>query len=122
MGKQAFLLIIITIFCALCIWIFSLSPIFAAHNILNILSLCFFLIISILYQLIANITYRSKNLYLFTRYSIAISMLKIICGAALIFYYQYKFHPSNKYYVIPFFLFYIIFTLFELFSLTKQKV
>ena len=121
-GRHVGMLMLITLACAGMSFLLLRAPHFKPHFKFYILSLSFFFMLSLLYFFIARLTLKSKNMYLFTRYSIVLSLIKILGGGALVFYYQQKFQPENKYYIIPFFLFYCIFTIYELFGLTRQNV
>jgi len=98
---------------------FNRNPDYEPHLKFYILSISFFTLLSVLYYIIAILTVHSKNLYLFTRYSMFISLFKIIAAGGIIIFYQRKFLPSNIYYVIPFFCFYLLFTAFELISISR---
>jgi len=94
--------------------LFSASDLFSPYSRFSILIILFFIILCKMFYFIGSIVARSKNIYLFNNLISLIVLTKMILCSLLVFIYFKKAQPPDKYFVVPFFTYYIIYTVFEL--------
>ena len=85
----------------------------------SLLSIIFFVVLCLAFYFMGQIVSQSKNLYLFNGLVAFIVISKMTFCTLLIIVYFKKMHPGDKYFVIPFFIYYIIYTIFELQFMSK---
>ena len=61
----------------------------------------------------------SSNKLLFTNMTFMFMFMKMLFSVVIILVYQWKFHPTNYFFVLPFFAIYTIFTVFEVYFMMK---
>lgn len=91
----------------------------APYQEFSLMSILFFTILSVLFFRIGMIGSNSKNLYLFNNLISIIMFSKLTFCSVLIIYYAQTSHPESKYFVVPFAIYYFIYTGFELYYMSK---
>lgn len=94
-------------------------PVFNTDQILYWISLVIFIIINIIGYFFGLKTANSSNKFDFSNLFIIITMLKVFVFLFTFVAYNLLLEPSNKLYILPFFMLYMIFTTFEVRLLTK---
>ena len=89
---------------------------------LSVLSLCFMVITTITMYFLAQIALKSSNQYAFIQLVIASVLVKIILALALNMVYVKVMKPEGKYFILPFIIMYIIYTIFETYALFKMSL
>lgn len=115
--KSLFLII------AVCLVLTSMSyfiPILALHIPFSILMIVLFSMLSFGVYYIGNQLANSTNKYLYNNLIIINLMMKILMSLLAIVIYVKLFHPPNDWYLLIFISVYIIFTIFEVYFMTKQ--
>jgi hypothetical protein len=114
-------LIILTVLLAGIIMALSLIPIF--ENILGISfsTLIFFVSLSITVYYLGNSAARSRNKNRLTQLIMILVFFKLFSCLLIIIIYDRFFHPVSNYYVLPFFIIYISYTVFEVMMLSKAN-
>ena len=97
----------------------SLFPVLQNH--INILwwSLELYIIISIFMFLMGSRTVDSSNKNDFSGVVIGFVLFKMLISIALILFYRKVFHPESKTFIVPFFIVYFSFTIFEMYFMTQ---
>lgn len=95
-------------------------PILSAHTYFAIITIVGFSILSLAVFYIGNNLAHSKNKYLYNNLIIINLMLKIFLSLIFIVVYVQFAQPENNLFIILFFLIYIVFTIFEVYFMTKQ--
>ena len=103
----------------LLILLLNTNTVFNTHQILYWISLFIFIIINIIGYFFGLKTANSSNKFDFSNLFIIVTMLKVFVFLLTFVAYSLLSEPSNKLYILPFFLFYMIFTTFEVRLLTK---
>lgn len=80
-----------------------------------------FSILSILIHFFGKLSLKSANKYGFIRLIMGNVMFKIIACFGVVGVYFKLYAPDNKYFLLPFLLVYLIFTIFETYFLLKQS-
>ena len=91
----------------------------AVYADFSYLSIVFFIGLSVIFYYLGQIVSQSKNLYLFNGLVAFIVITKMTFCTLLIIVYFKKTHPPDKFFVVPFFLYYILYTIFELYFMSK---
>lgn len=115
-------LLYLTLFSGLALilhFLLILNSTLAVYADFSYLSIVFFIGLSVIFYYLGQIVSRSKNLYLFNGLVAFIVITKMTFCTLLIIVYFKKMHPPDKFFVVPFFLYYIIYTIFELFLMSK---
>jgi hypothetical protein len=94
-------------------------PVFKASFNYSIVSLCFFISLSIFIFYLAKSASTSQNKNTFTQLVIGVTVLKMFLVLALIIVFYKGFHLRGNPFLIPFFFVYICFTSFEVYYMTK---
>ncbi len=79
----------------------------------------FFIFLCILIYGMAWLGKQRNNPFLNFRLGIFFNFLKIISSVVFVLYYYKQFQPASHLFVLPFFLVYTLYTIFELYFLTK---
>jgi len=85
----------------------------ASNSRLGYFSIIFFVLLLIITFLIAQKSSQSSNKQLFTGIILLSVLSKLFLSIGLVFWYHKIFHPSGPLFLVPFFLVYIIYTIFE---------
>lgn len=121
MNKRKFYIQLFSVAVALAAVIFFLQIFPAIKPAFHFLliSLGFFILLSLGMFLLAAGAAVSKDKNAFTRMLMVFTLGKLLLTVVLIIGYQMIVKPAEIYYVIPFFMIYISFTVFETYFLTK---
>lgn len=82
-------------------------------------SIGFFLFLCIIIYGMAWLVKQRNNPMLNFRVGIFFNFLKIISSILFVLFYYYQYQPATHLFVLPFFLVYALYTIFELYFLTK---
>ena len=104
---------------AIVLILLNANVLFKTHQFLYWLSIFFFSIISIAAYYFGQQTTDSDNKNDFSNMFIIITSFKLLFCMFMVWLYQIFTEPDDKLYVLPFFIIYIIFTIFEMYILTK---
>jgi len=88
---------------------------------LSLLSIILFATLSLVVYNMANRALNSSDKYLFVRIIILNVIVKILLSFALFLLFYYISKPSSRFFIVPFLLVYLIFTIFETNVLTRQS-
>lgn len=121
MTNQAFFLQLagVTLLTAAALWGLFQVPSLAPYQILGWVSLGGFVLISILMFLIGRGSAQSENKNTFTSTVLGFTVGKMMLAIMIIFAYIQLAEPADKFFVIPFFAVYFIFTGFETYFMMK---
>lgn len=95
-------------------------PILHSHISFSLITIALFTCLSLLIYFIGNRLSNSSNKYLYNNLIIINVMLKIVLSVLAIVFYVKLMQPDNNWYLIIFVLIYILFTMFEVYFMTKQ--
>lgn len=98
---------------------YSLLPIMD-YVALGIVGLFFFILLSILIYFLATKAAQSNNLNAFTHLIMYNLMLKLFFSVIIVAFYYYLVKPSERLFIVPFVIIYLIFTIFEAIFLSRQ--
>lgn len=112
--------LVITILVAIALYflVTNFFPDFAYLD-LNIMSLVMFSIIAIVVYYLANKAINSSNKYSFLNIVVLNLFMKIMASFVLVLIYVKLTSPTDKWYIIPVMMNYLIFTIFETYFLSK---
>ena len=97
----------------------NINDVFRQNYTLSVWSIILFAGICALMYPLSVSALKSSNKYLFTNVTFSFIFIKMLLSVTLILVYQWRFHPSNYWFVAPFFIIYAIFTIFEVYFTTK---
>jgi hypothetical protein len=80
---------------------------------LSILSTIMFSVMSILLFFVLNVVVKSPNRQLFISITMLNMLIKMVMSIVVLLVYKQKFHPEGGYFVFPFIIIYLLFTIFE---------
>ena len=103
------------------IFLFTLHqiPAFQDHYRLSILSCLFFIFFSILIYVVGVLAARNSNKHLFTNVIIGFVFSKMLLSIVLVIAYHRLLEPSSNLFLIPFFIVYLVYTIFETYFMIK---
>ena len=117
--KRFITLTIITSFLAIIgIFIMDQFPQIALHRFFSIITFFVFLLSTAIIYMTAKKLVSHRNKFLFNYVVIASIFFKLIFAVIMIVAYQKLGTPENKYFVLPFVVIYLIFTIFETYFLS----
>ena len=121
MSRRTFFtqLILITVLLVLVLLGLQMVPAFQHSNTLSWIGLAFFFVISIAMYFIGYKAALSDNKNTFTNVIMGFTMGKLILSITLILVFNKLAMPTGKLYILPFFLIYIVFTIFETMFMMK---
>jgi hypothetical protein len=90
----------------------------SSYSDLSWFSYAFFNLFSLLLYYGAVKTVKSENLHSFSNFFLLATISKLFFCLAIVVVYFYKFKPSDQYFIIPFFLIYIFYTIFEVYFMS----
>ena len=96
-------------------------PILSPHQQAGWWSLFLFIALSIPMFLLSKIAARSKNKYLFSNVSFFFVFTKMVAVIIAILCYKKMISPNSNWFVVPFFVVYIFFTIFEVYFMIKNS-
>lgn len=94
-------------------------PLFGEHQVLNWSLLLFYFLTSILLFTVGKKLAVSENKNAFTLFIMGAVFVKMMLSMAVLVVYLKFAHPSSKYFILPFFVVYLAFTVFETYFLMK---
>lgn len=108
-----FQLLLLTLLTGLVLFPLLIFPLFSPYRILSFASLLFFAALTTGIYLPSVKAALSKDRNAFTRLVMIFTFVKMFLTAALVIAYHRIYQPENNYFLIPFFLTYVVFTVFE---------
>ncbi len=115
-------LIQLTILAALvvvCLFFMNRLPQVQPHAMLSWLSLVFFIALSALMYFSGKKSASSANKNAFTNTVLGFTMVKMLLCAAIVLVYYNLFQPESRWFLLPFFSTYLVFTAFETYWMMK---
>ena len=110
---------LVTLFIGALLWLLSTFSIFHDHRYLSWLSLLLFVFISIVMYFSGRWGIRNNNKNLFFSLVYAYMGGKMLLSIMLLVLYYFYVEPNTKLFILPFFLVYLFFTIFESYFLVK---
>lgn len=110
---------LVTLFIGVLLWFLSSFSVFYEHQHLSWLSLLLFFFISIVMYFSGRWGIRNDNKNLFIGLVYAYMGGKMLLSILLIVLYYFYVEPSTKLFILPFFVVYFVFTIFESYFLVK---
>jgi hypothetical protein len=105
---------LVTAFCICLSWCLGASfAVLGQHLLAAWWAIVLFVVLSVLMFVLGNIAAKAINKKLFSQLTIFFTFTKLLCSVGSIVLYKFKIQPSDKWFVIPFLLVYLIFTIFE---------
>lgn len=92
---------------------------FATYVNISTVSLIFFIILSIIVFHLGLRLVKSRNKNDFSRLVLGFTGFKMMLSVALVFIYQSVMEPTNRWFVIPFLIIYVLYTIFETYFLMR---
>lgn len=112
-------LAVLSIFCALGLFFVHRYPPFAIQPILDWLILTLYIVLSLLFFLLAKLSARSADPAAFSRFYLGSIFIKLFSSLLLLLVYIETQQPTGRYYIVPFLLIYACYTVFEVYFLQK---
>lgn len=104
---------------ALCLFLLHTFTPFKAYSTISWLSLALFIVLSIGMYLGGFNAAMSENKHTFTNAVLGFTIGKMVLSVIVILGYNEIFKPESKLFIIPFFVIYVIFTVFETYFMMK---
>ncbi len=118
-GRFFILLATISILATAGLFFVNRAPALQAYTDLAWISLAFFIMISILMYYAGYRAALSDNKYQFTNVIMGFTFGKMMLSALIILAYNKLMEPDSKFFILPFFGLYVIYTIFETYFLMK---
>jgi hypothetical protein len=112
-------LLLLTLLTGLVVFFLLIFEPFSPHKILSYASLLFFAALTAGIYFPAAKAAQSNDRNAFTRLVMVFTFVKMFLTAGLVIAYQRLAQPENNYFLVPFFLTYIVFTVFETIFMSK---
>lgn len=112
-------LAILTVALGLALFLSSFISVFKPYLAFSYLTLGVFVGLCVLLHQLALRAALSKNKHAFTQLVMGFSFVKMALAAILVIVYKRIFAPSDTWFVVPFFLIYLCFTVFETIQMSK---
>ena len=113
------LLAILSIVVFILLWLLHLNVALQPYQSFSWLSCTFFIFLSIIMYSSAVMASKSKSVHTFTNVSLGFMMLKMMFSAIIILFYNKLMKPDSIVFLIPFFLIYLFYTIFETYFMIK---
>ncbi len=105
---------------ALALFLLSFIPIFREHQVFSWLNLLFFILFTLSVYIIAEKASQSPNLSTFSSVILGVIFIKMIFIIIIVLIYREMTNPgSGGGFLGPFFLIYVVFTIFEVYFMMK---
>lgn len=114
-----FQLIMVTILVSVLLWLLTTFPVLKAHQELSWMSLALFVFISIIMFFSGRWGVGNENKSTFIGLMYAYMGGKMLLSVIMITLYYLYYEPDSKLFILPFFLVYFIYTIFESYFLMK---
>lgn len=105
--------LLLAAFCAGLLLLGNLIPVFREHQLLAWAALALFTLLSWLMYLLGKHAVKSSDKNAFVQLVLISVFLKMMLSFAVVVVYANKIQPESKYFVLPFFFVYLVFTIFE---------
>lgn len=112
---------LVTIILMVILLAISYLPPFKGILAISFVSLAFFIALSIIVFYLGNAAAKSPNKNRLTQLIMILVFVKLFCCLFIIIIYDRLFEPRTNFYVLPFILIYIVFTVFEVNMLSKAN-
>ena len=121
MSKERFYLQLsaLTLLAAITVYLLNTLPQLRGHELLGWVSLGLFFIITVLMFHFGDRAARSDNKHSFTNVFLGFTTGKLFLIMLLLFGYSRTVNPDTKFFILPFFSMYLIYTIFETYVLIK---
>ncbi|MDH3651863.1 MAG: hypothetical protein OEQ53_19415, partial [Saprospiraceae bacterium] len=103
------------------VYLLSHSAGFRSSAPISLFSILFFSLLCLVIHYVAKSAARNPNKNLLTQLIMVVVFLKLIFCLLLVVGYDRMYQPENNNFIIPFLLFYLIYTSFEVVILTKAN-
>lgn len=110
---------IVALLTASALWLLSGVPLFAGHQLLYWVTFGAYLVITLLLFLIGRKLAGSANKNSFTQFVMITVFAKMALTMAVLVAYLKMVEPGSKYFILPFFVVYLAFTIYETYMLMK---
>ncbi len=97
----------------------QVSWVFTTYAHLAWLGLGLFVGLSVLMYWSSKIAAQSSNQFLFSRLTMLFVLLKMVLTIGVVMVYQRRYLPNDRFFVVPFLMMYLIFTVFETYFLLQ---
>jgi len=114
-------LLIVTISLLLGVFTLAQCRLFSEIVPISIAGIFFFIMLSIGTFYIGHRASRSENPYLMTQLSMMLVLFKLVCCVVIVLVYDRIYLPANNAYLIPLFMIYLTYTVYEVIMLTKAN-
>ena len=104
---------------ALVLFLMSFISLFKGHQIFSWISLGFFLFFTIGVYFLAERAAHSPNLNNFSSVIFGVIFMKMAFIVIMVLIYKKIMDPVSPWFLVPFFLIYVVFTIFEVYFMTK---
>ena len=92
---------------------------YSSYIDISTVSLIFFTLLSIIVFHLGLRMIKSRNMIDFSRLVLGFTGFKMMLSVALVFIYQSVAEPTDRWFVIPFLLIYVLYTIFEIYFLMR---
>lgn len=110
---------IVALLTAAALWLLSNVPLFAGHQLLYWMTFGVYLLITLLLFWIGRKLAGSSNRNSFTQFVMITVFAKMALTMAVLVAYLKMAEPGSKYFILPFFVVYLAFTIYETYMLMK---
>ncbi len=121
MDKRNFFtqLTILSILLSISVYVLNIVPTFAAHSLFSWSVLAFFILLSIVMFFVGQKSAAKDNKNRFTNTVLMFTFVKLVAGVLAILIYYLNIKPESKLFIVPFFVIYFAFTIFESYFMMK---
>ena len=106
-------------FLALLIHLLSFLSLFESYSLFSWGSFCFFILFTMAVFFIAERAKDSPNLNTFSSVILGVIFIKMIFIIIILLIYKKTTNPESAWFLVPFFLIYLVFTIFEVYFMSK---
>jgi uncharacterized membrane protein YjjP (DUF1212 family) len=110
---------LISLLLGLALWGLYQLEVLQPYQLLGWISMAYFFSISLLIYLVSQGMVKNANPNAFIRMVMGFVLFKLMLSVAVVVVYFEKTAPSSKYFILPFFLVYLVYTIFETYFLMK---
>ncbi|MFT5168760.1 MAG: hypothetical protein ACI8P3_004005 [Saprospiraceae bacterium] len=103
----------------LVIFLLPYIPLFKGHQLFFWMNLGFFLLFTIGVYYLAEKAAYSTNLHTFSSVILGVIFMKMVFIIIIVLIYKKTMNPGSPWFLVPFFLIYVVFTIFEIYFMTK---
>lgn len=99
--------------------VFCFIPVFKPYNGLNVVSFIFFNVLCLAAYYFGKKSLKSPNKFLFNQLIMLNVIIKMFVSIGIIVIFHQFYNPQTNWFVLPFLIFYVIYTIFETYLLTN---